>query len=363
MTEESENVAKGPTKNQEEADVGIFCYMSQLPGFRGILKQRFHLYKENKDTQEALRLIGKMLGVQVTIFKQRASRLASLNERLIGIKVGDFWTCTWEAPRKPIHNYIEVNYICRRPSNVVCRYKGQAICVYTKGVFSSPNFEAFGFAEANHLSSVTIFKQRASRLASLNERLIGIKVGDFCHVNEGLVLGQLRGNQFTITLRGVVADSDDTIKASADALGKHGFINYFGLQRFGCGTVPTHLVGAALLRGEWKAAIFNLQRDAIRKIQQYYKESNDIDGTLRQLPHNMVAERAILQLLKKCPGNYLQALKAVPRTLRMIGWALGSTILPQAVTWLKCMYTVTKATCGTMPQAYECRSMELKELF
>lgn len=33
-----------------------------------------------------------------------------------------------------------------------------------------------------------------------------------------------------LVLRGIVADSDDTIKASADALGKHGFINYFGLQ-------------------------------------------------------------------------------------------------------------------------------------
>lgn len=27
---------------------------------------RFHLYKENKDTQEVLGLIGKMLGVQVS---------------------------------------------------------------------------------------------------------------------------------------------------------------------------------------------------------------------------------------------------------------------------------------------------------
>lgn len=31
-------------------------------------------------------------------------------------------------------------------------------------------------------------------------------------------------------LRGVVAESEDNIKASADSLGKHGFINYFGLQ-------------------------------------------------------------------------------------------------------------------------------------
>ncbi|CAL5339704.1 unnamed protein product [Camellia sinensis] len=215
---------------------------------------RFHLYKENKDTQEALGLIGKMLGIQ---------------------------------PR------------------------------------------SFGFSgtkdkRAVSTQRVTVFKQRSSRLAALNERLIGIKVGDFCHVKEGLLLGQLYGNRFTVTLRGVEADSEDTIKASAVALGKHGFINYFGLQRFGSGSVPTHLIGATLLRGEWKAAVSMIldpregEKDSVRMVREYYKESNDIDGTLKQLPRYMVAERAILQCLKKCPGNYLQALKAIPRTLRMM---------------------------------------------
>ncbi|KAM2895459.1 hypothetical protein FF1_010561 [Malus domestica] len=146
---------------------------------------RFHLYKENKDTQEALGVIGKMLGVQ---------------------------------PR------------------------------------------SFGFAgtkdkRAVTTQRITVFKKLASKLAALNDRLISIKVGDFCYVTEGLVLGQLLGNRFTITLRGVVADSEDTIKASASALGKQGFINYFGLQRFGSGSVPTHLIGASLLRGEWKSTV------------------------------------------------------------------------------------------------------------
>ncbi|KAJ0726764.1 putative tRNA pseudouridine(13) synthase [Helianthus annuus] len=215
---------------------------------------RFHLCKENKDTQEALGLIGKMLGIQ---------------------------------PR------------------------------------------SFGFSgtkdkRAVTTQQVTVFKQRANRLASLNSRLIGIKVGDFCYVNEGLVLGQLHGNRFTITLRGVVADSEDTVKAAADALGKHGFINYFGMQRFGTGSVPTHLIGAKLLRGEWKEAVSMIldprdgEKDDIRRIREYYKESEDIDGTLRQLPRFLVAEKAILQCLKKSPGNYLQAMKAVPRTLRMM---------------------------------------------
>ncbi|KAL0397352.1 UNVERIFIED_CONTAM: Pseudouridylate synthase 7 [Sesamum calycinum] len=146
---------------------------------------RFHLYKENKDTQEALGLLGKMLGIQ---------------------------------PR------------------------------------------SFGFAGTKDKRSVstqrvTVFKQRASRLAALNEKLIGIKVGNFCHVNDGLVLGQLQGNRFTITLRSVSAETEDIVKASATALGENGFINYFGLQRFGSSSIPTHLIGAALLRGEWKAAV------------------------------------------------------------------------------------------------------------
>ncbi|WP_395241891.1 tRNA pseudouridine(13) synthase TruD, partial [Salmonella sp. s51933] len=50
-------------------------------------------------------------------------------------------------------------------------------------------------------------------------------------------------------------DSEHTIKSTAVALGKHGFLNYFGLQRFGSGSVPSHVIGDTLLRGELKAAV------------------------------------------------------------------------------------------------------------
>ncbi|XP_074572969.1 multisubstrate pseudouridine synthase 7 [Curcuma longa] len=215
---------------------------------------RFNLYKENKDTQEALGLIGKMLGV---------------------------------------------------------------------------NQRSFGFAGTKDKRSVstqrvTIFKQRAKRLAELNSRMFGVKVGDFCYVNEGLVLGQLTGNHFTITLRGISADSEDIIKNATDSLRRNGFINYYGLQRFGSGSVPTHLVGAALLKGEWKTAASLIldpregERPIVREARQYYKEHGDVDLTLKKLPRYLVAERSILQCLKKFPGNYLQALKTIPRTLRMM---------------------------------------------
>ncbi|THG11978.1 hypothetical protein TEA_014394 [Camellia sinensis var. sinensis] len=84
-------------------------------------------------------------------------------------------------------------------------------------------------------------------------KMLGIQAGSQGHldflVQKISDLYRLKG--------GVESDSEDTIKASVVALGKHGFINYFGLQlqRFGSGSVPTHLIGATLLRGEWKAAV------------------------------------------------------------------------------------------------------------
>lgn len=103
-------------------------------------------------------------------------------------------------------------------------------------------------------------------------------------------------------------------------------------QQFGSGSIPTHLVGAALLRGEWKVAVnlildpregdilqifymcpnqefvFSLasfclnitksvQRDDINEVRKRYKEHGDIDMALRNFPRHLVAERAIVSIV------------------------------------------------------------------
>jgi tRNA pseudouridine13 synthase len=35
----------------------------------------------------------------------------------------------------------------------------------------------------------------------------------------------------------------------------NGFINYYGMQRFGTGSISTHTVGQHVLKGDWKEAI------------------------------------------------------------------------------------------------------------
>lgn len=81
-----------------------------------------------------------------------------------------------------------------------------------------------------------------------------------------LRLGQLRGNRFRIVLRNVPAEifqAADATEGSKDSLGAlglafqaagKGFLNYFGLQRFGTREVKTHRVGAAIIAGRWEAA-------------------------------------------------------------------------------------------------------------
>jgi tRNA pseudouridine13 synthase len=77
------------------------------------------------------------------------------------------------------------------------------------------------------------------RMAQQNERLRGAKLGDFTYTRYPLHLGGLSGNMFDIILRNVRGSPAD-INLAADALKKSGFINYFGLQRFGNAMAPTH---------------------------------------------------------------------------------------------------------------------------
>ncbi|KAG4928903.1 hypothetical protein JHK84_054451 [Glycine max] len=402
-------------KTAEEHEVGISCFISDLRGFRGILKQRYSDFIVNEvDRDGAVVQLSSLdapleepeenrtnthdtvvsYASQIESFKSLAEEYDAilLEEFINKINAGgeDSVSPIVLSPdsdkshRKAMHNFFKENFKFL-VTDVVNGPDASSKCIRVRLNSAEPNnkgknskkrkerddkpfdsrgsenwpenvgkflrfhlykenkdtHEALGVI-GNMLSiQVTVYKQQASRLASLNKRLFGIKLGDFCYVKEGLCLGQLLGNRFTITLRfifvsialtyflrGIVADSEDIIKASADALGRHGFINYFGLQRFGSGSLPTHLIGAALLRGEWKLAVDMILdprdgdilfiKSAIAKARKYYKESSDVVGTLKQLPRYLVAERAVLQTLKTSPGNYLQALKSIPRTLRML---------------------------------------------
>ena len=80
---------------------------------------------------------------------------------------------------------------------------------------------------------VSAFKIHAHRLLGLNKTLRGIKIGNFSYEKQKLQLGDSKGNHFVIAMRQVEAVEHKDIMESIESLSTLGFINYFGMQRFG----------------------------------------------------------------------------------------------------------------------------------
>lgn len=99
--------------------------------------------------------------------------------------------------------------------------------------------------------------------------------------------------------RNVKAARQEVIDNVLESLKTRGFINYYGMQRFGTASVPTHTVGLALLKGEWKEALDLLlsrragEHPECDEARLAWLERGDLGEALRLMPRRNTAERAI----------------------------------------------------------------------
>jgi tRNA pseudouridine13 synthase len=138
-------------------------------------------------------------------------------------------------------------------------------------------------------------------------------------------LGELSGNQFEIILREVDV-SREALDLACAALRESGFINYYGLQRFGMGGTVNHAVGSAVLKGEWKSVLDMVfkpkpgEKSEITKVKELFL-AGDYKSALNDCPRFLPSERAILEHLNRSDSNrrdYSGAVNAVPRATRLL---------------------------------------------
>jgi tRNA pseudouridine13 synthase len=153
-------------------------------------------------------------------------------------------------------------------------------------------------------------------------------VGNFQYTDTPLAFGDLQGNRFTITLRDVRGWNDES-PPSILTSEKPSFINYYGLQRFGTGTVPSHLIGVSLLKRDAERAVslmfsptpdvdlINKEINDVEDSRRYFAKTRDPLGALDRMPLFMKSERTILQILHELgPNAYANAFHALPRPMR-----------------------------------------------
>ncbi|CCH40500.1 hypothetical protein BN7_33 [Wickerhamomyces ciferrii] len=197
------------------------------------------------------------------------------------------------------------------------------------------------------VQKVCIPKMRVERVNALNRTLRGLKLGSFSYEDKGLNLGDLHGNEFLITLRDVQGlDSTQSIEdiaaKSFTSLKEKGFINYYGMQRFGTFSVSTHTIGKEILLGNWKNVVDLILSDQefalpeSRASRKIWSETRDAVKAQDNMPRKCVAESTILRFLsneKKGEDgdyrehSYFHAIMKIPRNLRiMYGHAYQSYI-------------------------------------
>lgn len=100
-----------------------------------------------------------------------------------------------------------------------------------------------------------IKKREPQQIAKSIRGFRNIKIGNFEFQTDVLKLGQLSGNHFKIALRHLKGDQTE-IEKSLENIREFGFINFYGLQRFGnCASIPTYEVGIAILKADYKLAV------------------------------------------------------------------------------------------------------------
>ena len=126
-------------------------------------------------------------------------------------------------------------------------------------------------------------------------------------------LGGNWGNNFTITLRNIEDKKDlqKAIENLGNELAKKGFLNYFGLQRFGIYRPNSHIVGRYLLEGNFEKAfdeyistIYPTESKNIQYIRSVLKKTDDLEKAFNAFPKSLYYERVMIKHLMDNPNDY-----------------------------------------------------------
>ncbi|KAB8068378.1 pseudouridine synthase [Aspergillus leporis] len=221
------------------------------------------------------------------------------------------------------------------------------------------NPKSFQFAGTKDRRGVTTQRAcatrvQADRLVKINPALRNATLGDFEYRKHGLELGDLAGNEFVITLRecdipGIdLQDRETAVKKATDLVGsalrnlrEQGYFNYYGLQRFGTFATRTDTVGVKMLQGDFKGAcdaILHYSPHVLAAAQEgdnstalissddkaraeaihIFQTTGKISEAVEKMPRKFSAEANLIRQLGRSKNDYLGALQAIPRNLRLM---------------------------------------------
>lgn len=215
----------------------------------------------------------------------------------------------------------------------------------------------FGFAGTKDRRAATVqrisaYHVKHETLHFLNSQLPFLKVGDHKYSKYPIQLGDHGGNEFKITVKNVsvsrgqgcslkrrVQMTKQAVGAAVSEMAKHGFINYFGLQRFGTHFVGTHELGKMILMEDYEAVIDGMlhvdsdfmsqvmagsveetpaNRDEINRVRAvvHWKTAKNAKAALQFMPKRFSSEINVIRHLERSPRDFQGAILTISRGMR-----------------------------------------------
>lgn len=215
----------------------------------------------------------------------------------------------------------------------------------------------FGFAGTKDRRAATVqrmsaYHVRHETLDFLNSQIPAMKMGDYKYSQYPIQLGDHGGNEFRITIKNATVTNGDsyslerrvqlikeTVETAVSEINKHGFINYYGLQRFGTHVIGTHELGKMLLMEKFEAVVDALlhvnddlmaqvtsgtvqetpsNRDEINRARAIikFKTSKDAKAALQIMPKRFGAETNVIYHLGKNSRDFPGAILTITRGMR-----------------------------------------------
>ena len=372
---ENNDVNNKPTfLSLKESDVGITEYLTDCKGFDAVIKQRysdFHVHEIDTDENivyltntDIPKVKEKIINLDV-IPAETWDKLDKVFNKQLESLVIDVTDYTKEK-RKNIHQAIKSKYGLLLKSNTITAdnkknlvvslgkdpktspwflelgaylhfvlFKqnldtSQAINILAKYLKTKPsNLTYAGNKDKRAVTSqwVSMWHLDANRLKGLNNKLGNISVGNFKYTNSPLKLGNLKGNFFEIALRNV-KENNDLIEKALNTIKENGFINYFGLQRFGNSIeIPTYEIGKALVKADFKTAVELILKprnckvtDDLKEARKIWWETRDAKKAYQTIKSKdkTIEGKLLLGLAKHGKNAYVNALDSIPRNIRLL---------------------------------------------
>jgi len=179
---------------------------------------------------------------------------------------------------------------------------------------------------------ITICRPPLGKLRTL--RIPGISLKCFHWTTDPIVRGQHRANYFSILLRTCGHPKKVPVISSVSKLSAHGYLNYYGPQRFGS-RLSSHVFGRELLRGRfedtliqfltysdaWDTTVSAPARHAALKLLGDWQQMRSLFAAQ---PQRFEHELTALYHLAQNPNDPIGALTSISRQVRFWAIAYGS---------------------------------------